>query len=602
MPPFFRSNEFAVYGRCLLAQAGARIWLAVGLLVAIGLLEGSGLLVLVPLLRAVGLGPVEGGVGFMGSIDAVLRPASGGGKLGGMLAIFVGIKVVQVGLRAASNTLNLRIETDFVSFLRERFYRALIEAPWLHVTRQRASDLTQTLLTELPWVGGGTRQLLGLGSTALVGAAQVVVAWMLSPGMTAFALGSGAIVAWGLQRLRRRSQALGVAGHEKRGEMAAAVHEHLAGVKLAKSHEREAHHFEHFRATMRELAARTFDLQRINALTAIWLEVGAVVALGLFVYVSITFRHVPVAQLLVLAFVFTRLLAGATQFLHQWHQVTSSLPSFAAAEKIRRELMTDPEPALQRPLRRLALTQGIVVEDLTFHYDPASATAALRDLNLTIPARRVVALCGPSGAGKSTLADLLLGLLTPTRGRVRVDGAELAGELRHDWRHSIGYVPQETFLFHDTVRANLLWAQPGAGEAELRAALRAAAAEAFVDRLPQGLDTVLGDRGVRLSGGERQRLALARALLRQPTLLVLDEATSSLDTHNERLVQDAIERLHGELTIVLIAHRLSTVRMADQIIVLDGGRAVESGTWEELSARPDGAFRRLLAANAAHVS
>jgi len=181
---------------------------------------------------------------------------------------------------------------------------------------------------------------------------------------------------------------------------------------------------------------------------------------------------------------------------------------------------------------------------------------------------------------------------------VTLDGVPLDGALLHAWRQSIGYVPQETFLFHESVRTNLLWAQPEASEADLRAALRDAAAEAFVDRLPQGLDTVVGDRGVRLSGGERQRLALARALLRRPTLLVLDEATSSLDTHNERLVQDAIERLHGELTIVLIAHRLSTVRFADRIVVLAGGAVAESGTWDELCAREQGVFRKLVAADA----
>jgi ATP-binding cassette subfamily C protein len=187
-------------------------------------------------------------------------------------------------------------------------------------------------------------------------------------------------------------------------------------------------------------------------------------------------------------------------------------------------------------------------------------------------------------------------LLQPTAGRILIDGEPLAGPRLHAWRQSIGYVPQETFLFHDTVRANLLWARPEATEAEVRAALRAAAAEEFVNQLPHGLDTVTGDRGVRLSGGERQRLALARAVLRQPSILVLDEATSSLDTQNERFIQQALEQLHGELTIVLIAHRLSTVRIADQIIVLKGGRMVETGAWDDLCQREGGVFRELAAA------
>ena len=208
------------------------------------------------------------------------------------------------------------------------------------------------------------------------------------------------------------------------------------------------------------------------------------------------------------------------------------------------------------------------LESVSFGYEDV-AEPALGSVTLRIPAGRTTAIVGPSGSGKSTLADLLLGLIVPAEGRVLVDETPLTPELLPAWRDQIGYVPQDSFHFHDTVRANLLWARPEASEAELQEALEVAAA-GFVTRLPQGLDTVLGDRGVRLSGGERQRIALARALLRRPAMLILDEATSSLDSENERRVQDAIERLHGRLTILVITHRLTTVRLADSIHVLDG--------------------------------
>jgi ATP-binding cassette subfamily C protein len=184
-----------------------------------------------------------------------------------------------------------------------------------------------------------------------------------------------------------------------------------------------------------------------------------------------------------------------------------------------------------------------------------------------------------------------MGLLRPEQGTILVDGVPVYPYGNHTWRQAIGYVPQEAFLFHATVRANLLWARPEASAADLQQALRLAAAEEFVASLPQGLDTVLGDRGVRLSGGERQRLALARALLRQPVLLILDEATSALDPFNEQRIHRALAALHGQFTIVLIAHRLSTVRMADRIMVLDAGQVVETGTWDELLGRSDSAFR-----------
>jgi len=594
-PPAGVFPLFLAYWRRFAGFAGPRLWVAVALLIVIGALEGTGLLMLVPLLHTLGLAQGGGSPGVYRSITSLLQHHDSAFALPLILAVFIAIKAAQAGLRAWSNTLNLRLETDFVCFLRDRFYRAMIQAGWLSLTRQRSSDLTQALLSELPMVGIGTRQMLALLSLGFVALVQVGIALSLSPMMAGMALASGLVVGVGLRRLRRRSYELGRTAQGQRAEMAAVVTEHLAGMKIAKSQGREAHHFEHFRRAMDAIARHTMRLQRINAATSIWLEVGAVLALSLFVYFAVEVRHLGTAPLLVLVFVFTRLLSHATVLQSQWHQVVQALPAFAATEELHDRLAAAAEAPAPAVVRPLVLREGVRFERVSFRYDPAAPAWAVRDLDLVIPARQATALCGPSGAGKSTLADLLLGLLPPAAGRILVDGTPLAGDRLHDWRHSIGYVPQETFLFHETVRANLLWARPDATQDELRAALAAAAAAEFVDRLPRGLDTIVGDRGVRLSGGERQRIALARALLRRPTLLVLDEATSALDTHNERLVQDAIERLHGETTLVLIAHRLSTVRMADRIVVLEAGRIAETGTWDELARREHGVFRRLVA-------
>ncbi len=585
---------FRNYWRCLSQHAGARLWWAIALLLVIGAMEGTGLLLLVPLLQSLGLGGrAEPGV-VTGSISALLQGA--GDSLPVMLAAMVAIKTAKAVLRAVSGTLNLKIETDFICLLRDRFYRAVIQANWLFLTRQRSSEISNALMSELPMAGGATSQLLALLSACLVAFVQVGIALSLSPSMTLLALASGGLVGLGLRRLRRRSKAVGELGYGKRAEMAAAVAEHLAGMKIAKGHGRETQHFTHFRRAMDDIARHVMRLHRIGALIGIWREVGAVVALSMFIYFAV--GRVGTAELLVLVFVFTRLLSQTTSLQGLWHQLGVMLPSFSHTERLRERLQAAAEPPAPAVIERVNLRHGLRLENVSFRYDATKPIDALQAVTLDFPARQVVALCGASGAGKSTLADLLLGLVSPTSGRVLLDGTELTGGRIHGWRHSVGFVPQETFLFHETVRANLLWAQPDATEADLRAALRSAAAEEFVDRLPHGLDTIVGDRGVRLSGGERQRIALARALLRRPALLLLDEATSSLDTHNERLVQDAIERLHGELTIVLIAHRLSTVRMADRIVVLEAGRVVETGTWAELSRREQGAFHRLVAADA----
>ena len=218
----------------------------------------------------------------------------------------------------------------------------------------------------------------------------------------------------------------------------------------------------------------------------------------------------------------------------------------------------------------------------------------LAGVSLRLRAGTVTGLAGASGAGKSTIADLVMGLLRPTSGTVSIDGHVLAdGDVRA-WRRSIGYVPQDTFLLHDTVRANLHWARPDATEQEMWLALDQASAGDFLRTRGEGLDAVVGDRGIRLSGGERQRLALARALLLEPDLLILDEATSALDAANEQQILEAVQQLAGRITVLLITHRLAALRGAQEIHVIAGGRVVESGGWDELAARPDGEFRRLL--------
>lgn len=198
-------------------------------------------------------------------------------------------------------------------------------------------------------------------------------------------------------------------------------------------------------------------------------------------------------------------------------------------------------------------------------------------VSLDFRAGEITAIAGPSGAGKSTLADVLLGLLEPAAGAVLVDGLAVDDANRRRWRRSCGYVPQDPYLFHDTIRANLVWARPGAGDAALWRALELAAAADFVAGLPQGLDTVVGDRGSGLSGGERQRIALARALVGEPTLLVLDEATSQLDADNERLIVASLRSLRGRVTVVAVAHREAVLAAADRVVSLDAGRVVDGG-------------------------
>jgi len=286
----------------------------------------------------------------------------------------------------------------------------------------------------------------------------------------------------------------------------------------------------------------------------------------------------------------------------QMHQFASVLPSFDRVLAMEAECLAHAEPRLiggeakaNGTGGRLALQRELRLEQVWFAYqtgDEAAADAAtrepvyvLRGIDLAIEAGRLTAVIGPSGAGKSTIADLCNGLLTPGRGELILDGRALGPGETRQWRRQVGYVGQETVLFHQSVRRNLLWARPGATEAEMREALLLAAA-GFVYQLPEGLDSVVGDRGILLSSGQRQRISLARALLRRPALLILDEATNALDVENEARILEAIRGAIRDagLTVLMIAHRASAIRQADRVIELEDGRVSREGTWEELKA------------------
>ena len=246
---------------------------------------------------------------------------------------------------------------------------------------------------------------------------------------------------------------------------------------------------------------------------------------------------------------------------------------------------------------RLGRARGAVaLEGVSFTY-PGRDEPALADVSLAAEPGSVVAVVGPSGAGKSTLLALLLRFHDPTAGRVTLDGVDLRRLDPAELRANVGYVPQETLLFSGSVADNLRVARPTASDAELRAAAEAADALAFIEELPEGFDTLVGERGVKLSGGQRQRIAIARAILKDPRVLLLDEATSSLDGESEAAVQRALARLMAGRTTIVVAHRLATVVDADRIVVLDGGRVVDVGRHADLMAR-GGLYRALFASQA----
>ncbi|CAN0374616.1 unnamed protein product, partial [Phaeothamnion confervicola] len=284
--------------------------------------------------------------------------------------------------------------------------------------------------------------------------------------------------------------------------------------------------------------------------------------------------------------------AGAVGALSE---VWSDLQRAAGAtERLMELLAAKPHIAApQHPLMLPPVAQGgIAFEGVRFHYPSRPQHSALDGVSFTLAPGETVALVGPSGAGKSTILQLLLRFYDPVSGRIFLDGVDIAKADPHTVRARIAIVPQDTMIFSASARENIRYGRPDASDAEVRAAAEAAQATEFIEKLPQGLDTFLGEKGVRLSGGQRQRIAIARAILKDAPLLLLDEATSALDAENERLVQIALDALLANRTTLVIAHRLATVRKADRIIVLDEGRIVAAGRHDELVER-GGLYARL---------
>ena len=573
----------------LYSTSPSRVWLAFTLTVMVALTQGVGLLLLVPLLGGVGLDTDEGALGHIEQWVASMFAAWGAEpSLVGVLVLYVLTLSLQAGLQRWQAVVGTALDERMLLALRTRLYRAMLHARWRYMLRQRASDLTHALTSEIDRIGELSFSVFSLLVDLLVSAVFLLLALQLSLPLTALTALFGGVLLLLLRHFDRVARSTGEALSEATSGLFAAATEHLEGLKTTKSYCAEGRSLRHFVALSETVAGVEIRFTRSHADARAWFKIGSVCILSTCVYLAIERLGMSAAAVLVFLFVVARLVPRVSAIQQGFQQLLNTLPAYA---NVRRRI-EDSEAAAEAsgPVIRSVpeLKHEIRLTGVGFRYGEQDATFAIDDLNLWIPARQTTAVTGPSGAGKTTLADLVMGLLTPDHGHVSVDGVPLDPTLARGWRAGIGYVAQDSVLFHASIRDNLLWACPTAAEAEMWEALHLAAADEFVARLQAGLDTVIGDRGVRLSGGERQRIVLARALLLRPVLLILDEAMNALDSANEDRVQQAVDGLHGRITTLVITHRLSTVRTADLLYVLDQGRVVEHGTWQELA----GAGRR----------
>ena len=551
--------------------------LALSLLAA--MLEGLGLLLLLPLLALAGvIGPAAGNglaLHLPQSVAGWLEAIAPSRRLLLMLTVFVALIGLQSLVTLLREVRSQRFQLRFVDHLREVLFGALAGSRWNFLSRHHSSEFLSVLATDLQRVGSGTYYLRQLSTAAVMLPVYVAVAVQLSLPVTALALLTGAVLWWVLRRSRAAASRSGALLSLANQRLHAHVQEFLGALKLIKIHGEEGGYRRQFGAALAELRAQQLEFQTVSSRSQMVYRVGSAVALAALTYSALAGLHLPAATLLVLVAIFARMLPQLAQANLGLQQLAYMLPAFdnwrrwVAACAV--ETDVEPKPGLAGPLQ-----DGIRFRDVSYRHPEGDHRFEAPDVR--IPARLTTAVVGPTGSGKTTFLDLLSGLNAPDSGSIEVDGRALAH--RTGWRRQIAYVPQDTAILDGTIRDNLAWGASGPDDAAIRAALDRAALAEFVGRLPAGLDTRVGERGVRLSSGERQRLALARALLRAPELLILDEATSALDREHQQVILEALRGLHGRMTVLIVTHRVEEIRhLVDGVLRVDAGRM---GPWTAL--------------------
>jgi subfamily B ATP-binding cassette protein MsbA len=577
--------------------------LAAGLLVTFlaSVLDGFVLVVLIPLLKNLfgtagelhaGSTQLEDFVDRMvAPLVAGLTPSEAAGRL--VVVLVVGL-LLKNSLSYLSSQITVRAQEGLVRDLRTRLFDHLLTLDLGYFQRTRAGQVISAMMTEVDQTKAViTASLVSLFQNLVVVAVTLVVLSQISMRLTLFTLAFVPVLVMLLQRLVRRLRRHARARSKERGEVTATVAERIGAIRLIRSYGEEEREAAGFDAQTNRYRKQVIRTQRFSSLTSPITEVfsGFLVILILWAATrpELLGLDAPLAPATIIVFLMAALrLTSPLKTISSYPAVMAL--ALASAERIF-QVLDEPPAEVDRPGEGEARFEREIVSDrVTFRY--GAGPPVLTDVSFTIPKGRVVALVGPSGAGKTTIADLLPRFHDPSSGRVLLDDVPLTRIRRRSLRALLGVVSQDTVLLNNTVFANIAYGSPGATRDRVEAAAEAANAAAFIRQLPQGYDTVLGERGTRLSGGQRQRIAIARALLREPPILILDEATSALDTESERLVQQANDRLMRERTVLVIAHRLATVRDADEIVVLDEGRVVQRGSHDELY-RAGGLYRRL---------
>ncbi len=589
-----QSRRFAgLFGRTIAAQPGLFGGFVV-LATAVALTEGFGVSLLIPLLQQGGDIGTGGRMPWLDGWIAATLPSQAADRTIVLATILIAVILARGLLQVASSYLAIILPLRVQSRLSRASYDMVLRASLDFFARSDAGVL-RTLVQEYPQrLASSIKAVTDAIASALLAAIYIALMLWVSWPMTLLSLALVGLAGLGIKHLltvplARTGEALS-SWQERWNTL---IHETGLGLKLIRLLGAESTMRASYQNVIRNYMKHDAVRQLIGeAQSPLLTTLGGVFVCGMLIYASTAERGIDTATLLVLVLCLYRLTAPVSRIMTSLVIINSNLDALQRQETFARTTITDERRDGAR--RFTGLRQGIRLAGVTFRY-PGAERPVLDDLELTVRRGEMVALVGPSGAGKSTVVNLLGRLYDPQRGRIEIDGTDLREFEIATWRRLIAVVTQDITLFNMSVAENLTFGLEGATQEALERAAKRAAAAQFIADLPLGWDTRLGDRGVRLSGGQQQRLSIARAILRDPDLLILDEATSQLDTLTEQSIQQMIDAYRGDRTILVVAHRLSTIRRADRVAVMREGRIVELGSHEELAAR-NGQYRAMLEA------
>jgi ABC-type multidrug transport system fused ATPase/permease subunit len=591
-------REIPRYFRAFQSYLGIRLYLVFALTLLGTLAESLGIVMLLPLLQALGTTQQEDVTGFGRLLNDTLAAIGIGDSVLAVLLFIAGfflLKGAFLFLAAIyKNYLNGQLMRELMGRMYDDYSQMRLE---YYISRDTGYFIN-VINTQIQGVLRTYVQMLSFGTsiitTVIYLAAAMAVAWRFG----VMAIIFGLVLFLAFKRLNIYVRNLSRKTSREHGHLSKLLIQSLHAFKYLTSTAKNKSVREGTAQSIRRVTGYEIRKGIANAFTHAVREPLVVIAIVLILVAQIVWLEEPIAPMVVSIVLFHRGLGEILKIQQAWQGVLAHVGSLEMVQDEFARQSLEREPDGTRDLD--TLKEGIELKDVDFSYN-ANDAPVLKGISLAIPANTTIAIVGESGAGKSTLVDLLTLMLKPTRGQILIDGVPGEAIRLDSWRQQIGYVSQETVVFDDTIANNIcLWEGDIDRDSALFERVRDAAAKAHIahviEELPKGYHTLVGDRGVRLSGGQRQRLFIARELYKQPSLLILDEATSALDSDSELAIRESIDALKGQMTVVVIAHRLATIRNVDHVFVLDRGAVAESGTYTALRDDPTSRFSRLVAA------